>query len=65
MKDLAELDAVGFKPVCAKGYTGCQYLEDDVLDGMAKHSEYICPMHNEACINAVQEFPASAARTRR
>jgi acetate kinase len=56
LKDLAELDAVCFKPVCAKGYTGAQYLENDVLDGLAEYGEYICPMHNEACINAVNSF---------
>ena len=53
---LNALDAVGFKPVCAEGYTGCQYLDDKVLDAMKEHSEYICPMHNEACINAVNSF---------
>jgi acetate kinase len=56
LKSLTDLDAVGFKPVCAEGYTGAQYLEGDVLEGMKKHSEYICPMHNEACINAVNSF---------
>jgi acetate kinase len=54
---LDSLDAVGFKPVCAEGYTGAQRLDDDkVLGAMQLHSEYICPMHNEACINAVNSF---------
>jgi acetate kinase len=56
MADLAELDAVCFKPVCAKGYTGAQYLEDDVLAGLEEYSEYVCPLHNEACISAVRSF---------
>jgi acetate kinase len=54
--NVAELDAVGFKPVCAKGYTGAQFMDDKVLAGMEEHAEYICPMHNEACINAVRSF---------
>jgi acetate kinase len=53
---VAELDAVGFKPVCASGYTGAQVMDDRVLAGMEEHAEYICPMHNEACINAVRSF---------
>jgi acetate kinase len=56
LKNIAELDAVGFKPVCAEGYTGCQYMDDKVLAAMEKHAEYICPLHNEACINAVKSF---------
>jgi acetate kinase len=56
LDNLNSLDAVGFKPVCSEGYTGAQYLEGKVLEGMMKHSEYICPMHNEACINAVNSF---------
>jgi acetate kinase len=56
LSDLGALDAVGFKPVCAKGYTGAQVMDDKVLAGMEEHAEYICPMHNEACINAVRSF---------
>ena len=54
---LNELDAVAFKPLCAKGgITGCQYMDDRVLDAMAAMSDYIAPMHNEACIKAVRSF---------
>jgi len=53
---VAELDAVGFKTICAKGYTGCQYLDDKVMDAMAESAEYICPLHNEAYIKAVRSF---------
>ena len=56
LSNLAELDAVGFKPVCAKGYTGCQYLDDKVLAAMAEFSEYICPLHNEVYIDAIKNF---------
>ncbi len=56
LKNISELDAVGFKPVSADGYTGCQYLDDKMLAAMAEHCDYICPLHNEACINAVKSF---------
>jgi acetate kinase len=56
LEGLNSLDAVGFKPVCAEGYTGAQFLDDKVLAAMKLHSDYICPMHNEACINAVNSF---------
>jgi len=57
LQDLDEVDAVAFKPLCAKGgITGCQYMDDRVLDAMAAFSEYIAPMHNEAVINAVRVF---------
>ncbi|MDO8303788.1 MAG: hypothetical protein Q7T18_11150, partial [Sedimentisphaerales bacterium] len=61
--NLGELDAVGFKPVCAKGYTGVQYLDEKVLAAMAEFNDYICPMHNEACINAVRSFQQVLPKT--
>jgi acetate kinase len=55
--NLRELDAVAFKPLCARGrITGAQYMTDDVLAAMADFSEYIAPMHNESCIRAVKCF---------
>src|SRR5512137_2149665 len=30
---LSEVDAVGFKPVLSKGYTGCHYMDEKVLAG--------------------------------
>jgi acetate kinase len=57
LKSLEEVDAVAFKPLCAKGgITGCQFMTDEVLAAMAEFSEYIAPMHNEACIKAVKSF---------
>lgn len=56
LASIAELDAVGFKTICAKGYTGCQYLDDKVMAAMAEFAEYICPLHNEAYINAIRSF---------
>jgi acetate kinase len=56
LNDVAELDAIGFKTICAKGHTGCQYLDDKVMAAMAEWAEYICPLHNEAYINAIRSF---------
>jgi acetate kinase len=53
---LNELDAVAFKPGHAKGYTGCQYMDGPVLAGLAEYRKYICPLHNELYINAVESF---------
>jgi acetate kinase len=53
---LADIDAVGFKTVCAKGYTGCQYLTDAVLAAMDEFSQYICPLHNAVYIDAIKSF---------
>jgi acetate kinase len=53
---VAEVDAVGFKTICARGYTGCQYLDEKVMAAMAEWAEYICPLHNEAYIKAVRSF---------
>lgn len=63
LQSVSQIDAVGFKPVCAKGFTGCQYMEEDVLAAMAELSEYICPMHNELCIAAVRSFRKVLPRT--
>jgi acetate kinase len=56
MKNLKELDAVGFKASHAKGYTGTQFLTEDVLDGLYEYRNYICPLHNELYIDSVRSF---------
>lgn len=56
LNDMADLDAVAFKPVCAEGYSGCQYLDDKVLDATAEALKYISPLHAEVCGNAVRSF---------
>ncbi len=53
---LDELDAVGFKPVCAKGITGCQEMTDEVLEAMDEVGDYVSPMHNSLVVNAVRAF---------
>jgi acetate kinase len=63
LNDLAELDAVGFKPVCAVGYSGCQYLDEPVLEATAEALKYISPLHAEVCNNAVRSFRAVLPNT--
>jgi acetate kinase len=53
---LNELDAVAFKPGHAEGFTGCQFMDDHVLAGMAEYRNYICPLHNELYINGIRSF---------
>ena len=57
---LAAIDAVGFKPVCAKGITGCREMTDEVLAAMEEFADYICPMHNGLVVDAVRAFRKAA-----
>jgi acetate kinase len=56
LKNLDELDAVGFKASHAKGFTGTQILDERVLAGLYEYRNYICPLHNELYINSVRSF---------
>lgn len=58
--DPVGLDAVGFKPVCAKGITGCREMTDEVLAAMEEFEDYICPMHNRLVVDAVRAFRKAA-----
>jgi len=60
LRGLAELDAIGFKPVCARGFTGCQEMTDEVLAAMEEFADYVCPMHNRIVIDAVRAFRTAA-----
>ena len=50
-----EIDAVGFKPVLAKGVSGCVRLDESALSAMAAFS-LIAPAHNPPYINGVRLF---------
>ena len=63
LNDLSELNAVAFKPVCAEGYSGCQYLDDKVLDAITEALKYISPLHAEVCGNAVRSFRTVLPKT--
>ena len=53
----SELDAVGFKPVCANAVTGCRYMDEDVLQAMMNdYFGTVLPLHTRAYVNAVRDF---------
>jgi acetate kinase len=56
LEDLTQLNAVGFKPVLAKGYTGCHFMDDKVLAAIAEFRDFILPTHSDLYINAVRDF---------
>ena len=63
LTSLSDLGAVGFKPVIAKGFTGCQYMNDEVLAAMEYSGQYHAPLHNDACITAVNSFKSILPKT--
>lgn len=56
LSSVSELDAVAFKPVYAKGISGCQYMDKRVLDAMAEYCDIVAPLHNPAYIEAIESF---------
>ncbi|MBT5872814.1 MAG: acetate/propionate family kinase, partial [Candidatus Latescibacteria bacterium] len=55
VRELSDIDAVGFKPVHAMSVTGCKALTDDVLDAM--HTAIpLAPAHNPPYLAAIQLF---------
>ncbi|MBN2328581.1 MAG: acetate/propionate family kinase [Candidatus Omnitrophica bacterium] len=55
LEDLSQLDCVAFKTVIAKGYVGCEFLNEDVLKAMDDYV-FLAPAHNPPYINAVRLF---------
>jgi len=47
---------VAFKPVYAKGISGCQHMDQRVLDAMAEYNSVVAPLHNPAYIDAITNF---------
>lgn len=56
LDSLSDLDAVAYKTVYAKGITGCQHLDQRVLDAMEEYCSVVAPLHNPAYITAIGEF---------
>jgi acetate kinase len=52
-----DLDAVGFKPVAAKGISGTQFLDEPVLEAMEAITT-LFPAHNPPYVGAVRAFRA-------
>lgn len=55
LRDIAELEAVGFKTVLAKGYYGIHELTDEVLSAMEEYIS-VAPAHNPPYIEAIRVF---------
>jgi acetate kinase len=51
----AEVAAVGFKTVHAKGVTGCVELTDSVLDAMEEY-RFLAPVHTDVYVTAIGIF---------
>ena len=51
----SDLAAVGFKPVLARGITGCVRLDERVLKAMADYNG-LAPAHNPPCITGIKLF---------
>jgi len=49
------LDAVGFKAVIAKGFSGCVELTEDVIAGMEAY-ELLAPVHTPPYVQAIRAF---------
>lgn len=62
LDDLKALDAVGFKTVHAKGYTGVQELNDDVMAAMEEYG-LVVPLHNPLYIDAIGFFKEALPET--
>ena len=55
VSSLAELEAVGFKTVLAKGFYGVHFLTEEVLDGMRAYLS-VAPAHNGPYLQAIAVF---------
>jgi len=60
---LAELGAVGFKAVLARGMSGARLVTDEVLEAMEAWS-FLAPAHNPPYVAAMRAFRAVAPRVR-
>lgn len=58
LKSLSEIDAVGFKVVHAKGYSGCQILDETVIRAM-EDFYLLAPIHNPPYVETVRQFQRS------
>ena len=55
IRNESELAAVGFKPIIAKGITGCVLMDEKVLGAMETYNG-IAPAHNPPYVNGVRIF---------
>lgn len=55
IKNVGEIDRIGFKTVLSKGFYGVHELTDEVMDGMRQYL-FIAPVHNAAYLEAIGQF---------
>ena len=55
IKDIKDIDIIGFKTVLAKGYHGVHELTESVLDGMRQYLN-VAPAHNKPYLEAIGQF---------
>ncbi len=55
LRDTAEIAAVGFKTVLAKGYYGVHELTEQVLEAMREYL-FVAPAHNAPYLEAIEQF---------
>lgn len=55
LKNIEELEAIGFKTVLAKGYYGVHELTEEVLLAMEEYT-FVAPSHNPPYIEAIRVF---------
>ncbi len=55
IRSLAEIEAVGFKTVLSKGFSGVHFLTEEVLDGMRAYLS-VAPAHNGPYLEAIGVF---------
>ena len=55
LKDISEIDAVGFKTVIGKGFTGIHLVDDALMKGLEDYLN-VAPVHNTAYLEAIREY---------
>ena len=54
---IGDVDAIGFKPVIGKGFSGVHDMDDHCIRGMEEYF-HVAPVHNSAYLEAVRAFKA-------
>jgi acetate kinase len=57
LKSIGEVNAVGFKPVIGKGYSGVHDMDDACIQGLEDYMN-VAPVHNRAYLQAIRAFKA-------
>lgn len=55
IKSIGEVDAVGFKPVIGKGYSGVHDMDEACMQGLEDYMS-VAPVHNRAYLQAIRAF---------